>query len=1204
MSAQSVKEERVFIVGLTEESSTIGEILGRAGFSVELYHDMVACTRCIEEGAGAVLVTEGSLKPEHVRHLVDVLEQQPPWSDLPIVIMVPQVNLEERGYLEALKSLRCSVTVLEQPMGGATLVSSLETILRARRRQYELRDLMEELSRKEQEEHARREEVEALLDNLPAGVWIARDPECQSLVGNKAGSEMLRVPAGTNISPGFFDSRGAHFQFHKDGRVISPQEWSLFQAARTGRPFYDDELQIVFEDNSSRWLFGNAVPLEGGESQIRGALAMFVDVTAHKEAETARARLAAIVENSGDAIVGNDLEGIVTSWNPAAERLFGWRADEVIGRSIDLVIPGEKREEETNILARVRQGEGVENRETLRVAKDGRVINVHVTITPVRDAAGQIAGMAKIIHDITDRKRFEMLLQRRMEELQGAKEEMAEQNQELLASRDQLEFERGRYQKLFDLAPDGYVVTDLRGRIQEVNREACRMFQKGSNFLYRLNLIPFFGREDKKRLRDLLEQFKQSPSEQPLRLEASLRPPQQAPIPCALTINAVTDPEGAVVGLRWLIRDVTVQKHAETALRQAEQEWKRTFDSVPDLIVILDEERRIKRVNRAMAQRLGCAPDECVGLPCQDCIRPAEWSVALPFTEETRLGAVEVHDKQWGDDYQLTMTRLLDEIGQPAGSVHVLRNVTQRKQAEESLRRSEQLRGLALDAAELGTWDWDLRANIVVADSRARALLGMTAGPLSYERVLQAVPSEDRSRWDLAAKEALKPGASGRYNLEHRVVWPNGAVKWLAAKGQAYFEGAGDQQRAVRFTGTVQDITGRIERQEALRANELALRRVARMLEMAPVLVLDAESKIIYWNRGAEVLYGFMGAEVMGRVAHELLQTRFPQPLAAIMAQLREGKDWRGELEHIRKDGARVFVVSSWAPYFNADGSFEAIIEANNDITERRDMERMLRQTKEELARINEGLEQTVQQRTARLSETVVELERFSYSITHDMRAPLRAIRSFSELLVAENCLAGCSAQGLEYLKRIMSAASRMDSLIVDALNFAKLVKGECALESVDVGALLSDILGSYPNLQAHQGEIHLEGEFPVVQGNEAALTQCFSNLLDNALKFVPVGKEPRVRVWAEERDGLIRIWFEDNGIGIPKDWQERIFKMFEKVNVGEGTGIGLALVHKAAERMGGAVGVESEEGKGSRFWIELRESSAVEARPAEPAQD
>ena len=256
--------------------------------------------------------------------------------------------------------------------------------------------------------------------------------------------------------------------------------------------------------------------------------------------------------------------------------------------------------------------------------------------------------------------------------------------------------------------------------------------------------------------------------------------------------------------------------------------------------------------------------------------------------------------------------------------------------------------------------------------------------------------------------------------------------------------------------------------------------------------------------------------------------------------------------------------------------------------------------------RTAEILEQTVAKRTAELQGTIGELEAFSYSISHDMRAPLRSMQGFAHILM-EEWGDKLGAESRDYLERITRAAERMDRLIQDVLTFSRVARTELTLEPVNLDHLLRGILECYPNLQPPQAEIAIEGRFPYVLANAASLTQCLSNLLGNAVKFVAHGAQPRVRVWTEAvgtsvtsvvgnspiqlSDGsLIRLCIRDNGIGIPREAHEKIFGIFQRLNKHyEGTGIGLAIVKKAAERMGAKVGLQSEPGKGSTFWLELR---------------
>jgi signal transduction histidine kinase len=249
-----------------------------------------------------------------------------------------------------------------------------------------------------------------------------------------------------------------------------------------------------------------------------------------------------------------------------------------------------------------------------------------------------------------------------------------------------------------------------------------------------------------------------------------------------------------------------------------------------------------------------------------------------------------------------------------------------------------------------------------------------------------------------------------------------------------------------------------------------------------------------------------------------------------------------------------------------------------------------LRHLHAELVRANTGLDHLVRERTAELREMVDELEHFSYTITHDLRAPLRALHGFSEMLSEELQPATTSEQTRLCLKRIATAAARMDRLITDALSFSKVLRHQMELTPLDPGPLLAGMIDSYPAFQPPLAHIRIETPLPRVRANDAGLTQCFSNILGNAVKFVAPGCVPEVTIRAECRDGHVRLWFEDNGIGIPPEMSGRIFGMFQRLGKDyEGTGIGLALVKKVAERMEGRVGLESTPGQGSRFWLEFK---------------
>ncbi|HET7624788.1 MAG TPA: PAS domain S-box protein [Verrucomicrobiae bacterium] len=266
------------------------------------------------------------------------------------------------------------------------------------------------------------------------------------------------------------------------------------------------------------------------------------------------------------------------------------------------------------------------------------------------------------------------------------------------------------------------------------------------------------------------------------------------------------------------------------------------------------------------------------------------------------------------------------------------------------------------------------------------------------------------------------------------------------------------------------------------------------------------------------------------------------------------------------------------------------ILATARDVSPRKKAEAALEQTREILRRHADELEIRVRERTAKLEEAVQELESFSYSVAHDLRAPLRSMRGFGTLLQLEfGESIGEDAKDL--IRRINSSAERMDRLITDVLNYSKIVRQEMKMDRVDMDKLLHEIVDTYPVLQSSEATIHFENPLPCVRGNMAALTQCFSNLLGNAVKFVAPGVRPDVWLWSQSAGEHVRIFVRDNGVGIPEHGAKRIFEIFQRLHSEseyEGTGIGLAIVRKSVERMGGEVGLESAPGKGSTFWVEL----------------
>lgn len=366
-----------------------------------------------------------------------------------------------------------------------------------------------------------------------------------------------------------------------------------------------------------------------------------------------------------------------------------------------------------------------------------------------------------------------------------------------------------------------------------------------------------------------------------------------------------------------------------------------------------------------------------------------------------------------------------------------------------------------------------------------------------------------------------------------------------------------------------------------------------------PLIILEPDLRVRTANQSFYQTFKVSAEKTERRLIYELGNGQWNIPA---LRQLLEEILPRGKAFHqyeVTHDfevlGRRTMLISGCKV-----DSMHAIVLSLEDITTRKQAEGVLSDRREKL-------EQLVAERTSKLNETIGELLHFSYTITHDMRAPLRAMVGYADMVLTEETTLG--ETGRTYLARISESAVRLDELITDALDYAKLSQEAFELRSISIEPLLRGMLRSYPHLESSGAKISIAEQMPAVLANEAGLTQCFSNLLNNAVKFVPPGQAPEIRIWAEERksspeaqesvlrepQSVVRFWVEDNGIGIPEDQLSKIFVMFQRLDVRrEGTGIGLALVKKAAERMSGTVGVESQVGKGSRFWLEFKKATPV----------
>jgi PAS domain S-box-containing protein len=357
------------------------------------------------------------------------------------------------------------------------------------------------------------------------------------------------------------------------------------------------------------------------------------------------------------------------------------------------------------------------------------------------------------------------------------------------------------------------------------------------------------------------------------------------------------------------------------------------------------------------------------------------------------------------------------------------------------------------------------------------------------------------------------------------------------------------------------------------------------------IITKDLNGIITSWNKGAEKIFGYTASEVIGRPVAILIPRERENEEPNILSRLRRGE----RIDHYEtvrrhKDGSLLDISLTVSPVRDADGIVIGASKVARDITQRKRVQAELLMARDQLARSNEELEQRVAERTASLQKAVTQMEEFSYSVSHDLRSPIRAMKGFA-LAALEDHGEQLNQEVRDYLDRIIRSGSRMERLIHDVLTYSRLARNEINLLPVAIDKLVPDIVQQYPAMQPPRAQIFVRHPLHPVIAHEPSLAQAISNLLVNAVKFVRPGVTPAVNVWTEAQNAHVRLWIQDNGIGIKPEHQSRLFGMFERIHQDpayDGTGIGLAIVRKSVERMGGLVGVNSDGEHGSSFWVEL----------------
>ncbi len=517
--------------------------------------------------------------------------------------------------------------------------------------------------------------------------------------------------------------------------------------------------------------------------------------------------------------------------------------------------------------------------------------------------------------------------------------------------------------------------------------------------------------------------------------------------------------------------------------------------------------------------------------------------------------------------------------GSIGGLILFSEDITQQKRGEQALRESESRLRLAQQVARVGTFEWNWQTGVNTWTPELEAMYGLKPGEFSgaedaWEKLIHP---EDREATLLATRYALE---TGKFEAEWRVVWPDGTVRWLAGRAWVFKDEAG---RPWRLIGVNIDITERRAAEEAARLWQLVFEQA----ELPIALSDSAAGTFQTVNEAFARERGYTVEELAGSPISRVISASAWEALRNSVAVADGNGHASFECEHQRKDGTCFPVRVDLTVIRNRDGGSLSRVAFVQDLTRQKQAEQEIRQ-------LNAGLERRVRERTGQLETANQELEAFAYSVSHDLRAPLRGIEGWAAAL-AEDCAGQLDERGYAHLDQVRSETRRMGRLIDALLQLSRVGRAEMEVLPVDLTAAARGIAARLAEANAGRAiEFVIEPGLAGV-GDVRLLEIALTNLLSNAVKFTGPHGQARIEFGQAAGQSLPSFYIRDNGVGFDMAHADKLFGAFQRLHRAAdfpGTGIGLAIVQRVIRRHGGRVWAEAQVDQGATFHFTIGETA------------
>jgi PAS domain S-box-containing protein len=853
----------------------------------------------------------------------------------------------------------------------------------------------------------------------------------------------------------------------------------------------------------------------------------------------------------GDAVITTDMNGLVRNMNPVAEKLTGWIESEAKNKELEKIfqiVNEETRNKVENPVHKIlREGlvVGLANH-TLLISKDGKEIPIADSGAPIKNSNGEINGVVLVFRDQTAERNADKALHESRKELDN----------------------------LFEASPELISFVGFDGYFKRLNPAWVKTLGYSMDKLLSIPFIEFVHPDDRDATN--AEAAKLAEGQRTIQFDNRYH--------CSdgsyrwLSWSVIPDTKEKL--LYAVTRDITKRKLADQELREREARYRTLVENIPQKILMKDRNYRWVSINENLARDFGFKPEEVVGKVDSDLFSPE--LAAKYHSDDVRImetGKTEELEEKYIVDGKETWvntikTPVRDLNGEIVGLLGIFWDITERKHFEEAIQKSEEQYRTLVEQASDGIFLSDAQGQYIEVNSAGCRLLGYTR-----EEILQKTLHEltHNTKETPIKLDDLKAGKS--MLSEREMIRKDSSLVQVEISAKQLSGG--------RFQGIVRDITERKRAEEEIKNNE---KRFRELIESLPQLfwTTTVDGPCDYLSSQWVEYTGVPESEQLGyRWLEQLHPEDKDRTVSEWMEKVKTGDSFDIEFRIRRNDGVYHWFKTRAVPMRDAQGNIIKWFGSNTDFDD-------IKRAEAEIKLLNTDLEQRVIQRTAQLESANKELEAFSYSVSHDLRAPLRHTSGYVELL-ANRFKDVLPEKGQHYLHEISDSVHQMGSLIDDLLQFSRTGRSEMRESVLDMNLIVDEVS---KQLQQDNPKFNIKwtiGKMPSILGDDAMIHLVWINLLSNAVKFTRTRKKAVIEIGASV-EGMETIFFvRDNGVGFDMKYAQKLFGVFQRLHPMEefeGTGIGLANVRRIILRHGGRTWAEAEIDKGATFYFSLPKTS------------